>query len=169
MDARGSQPVGPRQRGGCLPERPKAARGGRPKRSPLGGVRCSAPLLPGQSSGSRLSQTTSLQRTMAPELVSGRWGGGARTARPSGLGRTAASREKGRIHSLPEGHNLGGSCCGREEPASSTRALPFNPSYPGPEGQAVRPGSGPLTPRRPSDCVRYLSWAAWRYRSSEAP
>lgn len=75
-------------------------------------------------------------------------GGGTRRARPSGLGQASGSPEKGAIHSLPEGHNLGGSCCGREEPASSTRALPFNPSQPGPEAQTVRARPGPTAAPR---------------------
>lgn len=75
--------------------------------------------------------------------------GGARWAQPSGLGQASGSPEKGPIHSLPEGHNLGGSWYGREEPASSTPALPFNPSQTGPEGKTVWARPGPTAAPRP--------------------
>lgn len=54
-------------------------------------VRCSSHSSQVKVPGSRLSQATSLLGTAAAELLSGRWGGGARAARPSGLGRAAVS------------------------------------------------------------------------------
>lgn len=87
-------------------------------------------------------KTASWLGTEAPELVSGTRGGGACRKGSSGLGRAAGSLENEPIHSLPEGHNLGSSWCGREEPVSSTLALPFNPSQHGPQGQTVRARSG---------------------------
>lgn len=87
----------------------------------------------------------------------------------SGLGRDAGSPEKEPIHCLLEGHNLGGSCCGGEEPASSTLALPSNPSQPWPEGQTVPASPGALLPRSPSGCAGYVSGAASKCSSSDAP
>ena len=58
-------------------------------------------------------------RAPRPQYLSLGGGVGAPVQR-GGLvwGRAAGSPEKGPIHWLPGGHNLGGSCCGREELAS---------------------------------------------------
>lgn len=99
--------------------------------------------------GPWFSKTTSPRGPLAPELVFGTCGWG----RPPSAGRLVWGGQQGAlrkgqfIHSL--GAYSGGSCCGREEPARSALAVPFNPSQPGPEGQTVRTRPGPTAAPRP--------------------